>query len=68
MFGLRMNEVIGRWRKIHKELRNLCSSSSIITMKKSKRMRLGGTGSLNWGEEEWIQVIGGKKTTRKTKA
>jgi hypothetical protein len=47
MFGLRMNEVMGRWRKLHnEELCNLCSSG-IIGMKKSKTMRLGGTGSLN---------------------
>jgi hypothetical protein len=38
-FGLKRDEVIGEWRKLHnEELRDLYSSSSIIRMIKSKRM------------------------------
>jgi hypothetical protein len=41
MFELRNEEVIEDWRKLHiNELYNLQSSSSKITMIKSRRMRL----------------------------
>jgi hypothetical protein len=40
IFGPKANEVIGGWRKLHnKELHNLYSSPSIITMIKLKGMR-----------------------------
>jgi hypothetical protein len=42
IFGLKRDEVTGGWRKLHnEELRNLCSSLSIITptLIKSKSMR-----------------------------
>jgi hypothetical protein len=43
IFGLKKNEVIGGWRKLHnEELRNLYSSPSIIRMIKSRRMRWKG--------------------------
>jgi hypothetical protein len=43
IFCQRRNEVTGRRRKLHnKELHNLHSSASIITMIKSRRMRLAG--------------------------
>jgi hypothetical protein len=39
IFGPKRDEVTGGWRKLHnEELRNLCSSPSIIKMIKSKRM------------------------------
>jgi hypothetical protein len=37
--GLKRNEVTGGWRKLHNELHNLYSSSDIIRMIKSRRMR-----------------------------
>jgi hypothetical protein len=38
--GPKRDEIIGGWRKLHnEELRNLYSSSNIITMIKSRRMR-----------------------------
>jgi hypothetical protein len=43
IFGPKRDEVTGGWRKLHnEELRNLCSSPSIIRMIKSRRMRWAG--------------------------
>jgi hypothetical protein len=43
IFGLRRDEVIGEWRKVHnKELHDLYSSPSIIRIMKSRRMRWAG--------------------------
>jgi hypothetical protein len=43
IFGPRMDEVMGGWRKLHKEeLRDLHSSPSIIRIIKSRRRRLAG--------------------------
>jgi hypothetical protein len=42
IFGLKWDEVIGEWRKLHNELRDLYSSSSIIRIIKSRRARLAG--------------------------
>jgi hypothetical protein len=40
IFGPKMDEVTGDWRKLHnEELRNLYSSPSIIRVIKSRRMR-----------------------------
>jgi hypothetical protein len=40
IFGPKRDEVTGDWRKLHiEELHNLYSSSSIIRMMKSRRMR-----------------------------
>jgi hypothetical protein len=43
IFGLKRDEVMGGWRKLHnEELDNLYSSSSIIRMIESRRMRRAG--------------------------
>jgi hypothetical protein len=43
IFGPKRDEVTGGWRKLHnEELHNLYSSSSIIRMIKSRRMRWSG--------------------------
>jgi hypothetical protein len=43
IFGPKWDEVTGEWRKLHnEELRNLYSSSSIIRMMKSRKMRWAG--------------------------
>jgi hypothetical protein len=43
IFRPKRDEVTGRLRKLHnEELQNLCSSSSIIRMTKSMRMRWAG--------------------------
>jgi hypothetical protein len=42
-----MDEIVGGWGELHnEELHNLCSSSIIIKMIKSKRVK--------WGEEKRI--------------
>jgi hypothetical protein len=42
-FGPKRNEVTGSWRKLHnEELHNLYSSTRMIRMIKSRRMRLVG--------------------------
>jgi hypothetical protein len=41
IFGLKNDEVMGKWRKFHnKQLHDLYSSQSIIKIIKSRRMRL----------------------------
>jgi hypothetical protein len=72
IFGLKRDEVVGGWRKLHNvELHKFCSSPSIIIMIKSRRMVWAGHVACMGGEEESIQDIGGKarrnETTRKTK-
>jgi hypothetical protein len=43
IFGAKRDEVMGNWRKLHnEELHNLYSSSNIIRMIKSRRMRWAG--------------------------
>jgi hypothetical protein len=43
IFGPKMDEVTGSWRKLHnEELRNLYSSQSIRRVIKSRRMRWAG--------------------------
>jgi hypothetical protein len=43
IFGPKRDEVTGEWRKLHnEELRDLYSSSSIIRIIKSRRMRWAG--------------------------
>jgi hypothetical protein len=43
IFGPKKDEVTGGWRKLHtKELRDLYSSSSVIRIIKSRRMRWAG--------------------------
>jgi hypothetical protein len=43
IFGPRRDEVMEEWRKLHnEELRDLCSSPSIIRIIKSRRMRWAG--------------------------
>jgi hypothetical protein len=43
IFGPKRDEVTGEWRKLHnEELRDLYSSSSIIRIMKSRRMRWAG--------------------------
>jgi hypothetical protein len=40
IFGPKREEVVGGWRKLHKEeLHHLCASSNIIMMIKSNKMK-----------------------------
>jgi hypothetical protein len=42
IFGPKRDEVMRDWRKLHKELCNMYSSSNIIRMIKSRRMKWAG--------------------------
>jgi hypothetical protein len=43
IFGPKRDEVTGEWRKLHnEELHNLYSSSNIVRVIKSRRMRMAG--------------------------
>jgi hypothetical protein len=71
-FGLKRDEVMEEWGKLHnEELRDLYSSPSIKRIIKSRRMRWAGHVARMGGEEERVYIIGGKargkETTRKTK-
>jgi hypothetical protein len=49
IFGPKRDEVTGDWRKLHnEELHNLHSSSSIIRMIKSRRIRWAGHEAQKW--------------------
>jgi hypothetical protein len=72
IFRPKKDEVTGEWRKLHnEELRYLYPSPSIIRIIKSQQMRWDGHVTRMGGEEERLQIIGGKsrrkETTRKTK-
>jgi hypothetical protein len=59
--GLRRDTVTGEWRRLHnEELNDLNSSSNIILVIKSRRMRLGEACSTYRGEERCIQSFGGE--------
>jgi hypothetical protein len=69
IFGPKRDEVTGEWRKLHnEELRDLCSSPSIIRVIKSRRMRWAGNAA-RMGEKRnmYRLLVIGKETTRKTK-
>jgi hypothetical protein len=71
--GLKTDEVMGGWRKLHnEEIHYLYSSPSIIRIMKSRRMRWAGRVDRMEGEKERVYIIGrkarGKENTRKTKA
>jgi hypothetical protein len=71
IFGPKRDEVTGGWRKLHNELHNLYSSSNIIRMTKSRRMRWAGHIAGMWQGGMHIYDIGEKsrrkETTRKNK-
>jgi hypothetical protein len=58
IFGPKREDVTGEWRILHnEEINDLYSSTNIIRMIKSRRMRWAGHVS---GEERCIQGFGGK--------
>jgi len=70
IFGPRKDEVTGEWRRLHnEELNDLYSSSSIVRVIKSRRMRWAGHVA-GMGEERGCIVswwgIRGKETTGDT--
>jgi hypothetical protein len=59
IFGPKMDEVTGEWRKLHnEELNDLYSSLHIIQVIKLRR--IGGECSTYGGEERCIQGFGGE--------
>ena len=70
IFGPRRDEVTGEWRRLHKgELNDLYSSSNIVRVIKSRRMRWAGHVA-RLGEERGVWGLGGetggKETTGET--
>ena len=60
IFRPKRDEVTGEWRKLHnEELNDLYSSSNIVWVIKSRRMRWAGYVT-RMGEEMCIQGFGGK--------
>jgi hypothetical protein len=61
IFGPKMNEVTGEWRKLHnEELHNLYSSPDIIRQVKSRRMRWAGHVARVGEERKVYKVSVGK--------
>jgi hypothetical protein len=57
IFGLRKEEIIGGWRKLHnEELHNLYASSDIIRFVKSRRMSWAGYGIREMHIKFWWEV------------
>ena len=55
VFGPKRDEVIGEWRKLHKEeLRDLYSLPNIVRVVKSRRMRWAGMWRI-WGGKRCAQ-------------
>jgi hypothetical protein len=72
IFGPKRDEVTGSWRKLHnEELHNLYSSSSIIRIIKSRRMRYAGhVARMGEKKNEYRILVGkqeGKRPLGKTK-
>jgi hypothetical protein len=70
IFGLKRDEVMGDWRKLHnEELHNLYSSPDIRQVKANE---VGGASGTHGRGEKSVQGFGGKarrkETTWKTKA
>ena len=65
IFGTRRDEVTGDWRRLHnKEINVLYSSSNIVWVIKSRRMRWAGHVARMGEERKCEGENGGKKTTR----
>jgi hypothetical protein len=61
IFGPKLDEVTGRWRKLHnEELHNLFSWLSIIRMLKSMRMRWAGHAARMGEKRNAYRIIVGK--------
>jgi hypothetical protein len=61
IFGPKVDEVTGEWRKLHnEELRDLYSSSSIIRIIKSRRMRWAGHVARMGRRGRHIRLLVGK--------
>jgi len=67
IFGPKMDEVTGEWRKVHnEELNNLYSSPNIVRVIKSRRMRWAGHVARMGEGRGGYRVLVGKETTGET--
>jgi hypothetical protein len=67
MFGPKMKEVAGLWRKLqNEELRNLYSSPNIIRMIKSGRMRWPGHVARIGKKRDAYKLLVGKSEEKET--
>jgi hypothetical protein len=60
IFGSRMDEVTGEWRKLHNELNDLYSLPNIVRMIKSRRIRWTGHLARMWERRFIYRVLVGK--------
>jgi len=66
IFGLRRDEVTGKWRRLHnEELNDLYSSPNIVRVIKSRRMRWAGHVARIGEEREVYRVLVGKPEGRR---
>jgi hypothetical protein len=66
IFGPKMDEVTGEWRKLHSEkLHNLYSSPDIIRQVKSRRMWWAGHVACMGEERKVYKVLAGKREGKK---
>jgi hypothetical protein len=66
IFGSKRGEVTGGWRKLHnEELRDLCSSPSIIRIIKSRRMRWVGHVALMGVKRNAYRLLAGKPEVKR---
>jgi hypothetical protein len=62
IFGLKRDEVMGGWRKLHnEELHNLYCSPSIIRIIKSSRIRLAGHVACTGEKRNAYRILVGKR-------
>jgi len=65
IFGPRRDEVTGEWRRLHNvELNDLYSSSNIVRVIKSRRMRWAGHVACTGEEKGVYRVLVGKRRER----
>jgi len=65
IFGPRMEDVTGEWRRLHNELNDLYSSPNIVRVIKSRRMRLAGHVARMGEERGLYRVLVGKPEGKK---
>jgi hypothetical protein len=68
IFGPKRDKVTGGWRKLHnRELYNLYSSSSLIRIIKSRRMRWAGYVARMWDMRNAYRILVGNPEGKRPK-